>query len=216
MFITLTGLLTDPICLANDVTAQEAVRKLAKLQTDVLKLTTEEIVELLEAAQNVLKKIENITETAIDEIRIYMENCRKDIDTSKQELSEHTGKCIQEFDENRRKFIESSYEQSCKDFQRRLMAHYNDTSSWVPLSNLDQSLDKRITDIYSTPKIHRIEIEKDRWHTNTYFTQVLYQIGVYTYKVNLAAVNLRFQLSWFMTGPKEFSFHRKHSVKLHN
>ncbi|KAH3788645.1 hypothetical protein DPMN_166792 [Dreissena polymorpha] len=41
------------------------------------------------------------------------------------------------------------------------MTHYNDTSSNVPLSNLDQSLDKRITDIYSTPNIHRIEIKKD-------------------------------------------------------
>ncbi|XP_052228853.1 uncharacterized protein LOC127843081 isoform X2 [Dreissena polymorpha] len=161
IFTTLTGLLTDRKCLANELAAQEAVRKLAKLQTDVLKLKTDEIVELLEAAQNVLKKVANITETAVDEIRIYMENCRKDMDTFKQELSEHTGKCIQEIDENRRKFTESNYEQSCKDFQRRLMAHYNGTSSSVSLSNLDQSLDKRITDIYSTPKIHRIEIEKD-------------------------------------------------------
>ncbi|XP_052227668.1 uncharacterized protein LOC127842275 isoform X2 [Dreissena polymorpha] len=161
MFITLTGLLTDPICLVNDSAAQEAVTKLVQLQTDVLKLTTEEIVELLEAAQNVLKKVETITETAVDEIKIYMENCRKDMATFKQELSKHTGKCIQEFDENRRKFTESNYDQSCKDFQRRLMTHYSDTSSNVPLSNLDQSLDKRITDIYSTPNIHRIEIKKD-------------------------------------------------------
>ncbi|KAH3769868.1 hypothetical protein DPMN_171149 [Dreissena polymorpha] len=41
------------------------------------------------------------------------------------------------------------------------MAHYNDTSGSVPVSNFDQSLDKRITDIYSTPKIHGIEIKKD-------------------------------------------------------
>ncbi|XP_052228855.1 uncharacterized protein LOC127843081 isoform X3 [Dreissena polymorpha] len=115
IFTTLTGLLTDRKCLANELAAQEAVRKLAKLQTDVLKLKTDEIVELLEAAQNVLKKVANITETAVDEIRIYMENCRKDMDTFKQELSEHTGKCIQEIDENRRKFTESNYEQSCKD-----------------------------------------------------------------------------------------------------
>ncbi|KAH3867875.1 hypothetical protein DPMN_031012 [Dreissena polymorpha] len=47
------------------------------------------------------------------------------------------------------------------DFQQRLMQHYNDTSSYVPLSTLDQSLDKRLIDIYAIPKIHRIEIEKD-------------------------------------------------------
>ncbi len=41
------------------------------------------------------------------------------------------------------------------------MEHYNDNSSNVPLSILDQSLDKRITDIYETPKIHRYEIAKD-------------------------------------------------------
>ncbi|KAH3710641.1 hypothetical protein DPMN_070130 [Dreissena polymorpha] len=47
------------------------------------------------------------------------------------------------------------------DLRRRLVDHYNDTTSNVPLSVLDQSLDKRITDIYETPKIHRIEITKD-------------------------------------------------------
>ncbi|KAH3786753.1 hypothetical protein DPMN_164862 [Dreissena polymorpha] len=41
------------------------------------------------------------------------------------------------------------------------MAHYDDTSSNIPLSNLDQSVDKRIVDIYASPNIYRIEIEKD-------------------------------------------------------
>ncbi|KAH3786586.1 hypothetical protein DPMN_164693 [Dreissena polymorpha] len=41
------------------------------------------------------------------------------------------------------------------------MAHYDVTYSNVPLSNLDQSFDKRIEDIYATPKIHRIKIEKN-------------------------------------------------------
>ncbi|KAH3694403.1 uncharacterized protein LOC127862599 isoform X1 [Dreissena polymorpha] len=44
IFITLISLLTDTQCLAHDVDAREAVRKLAKLQTNVLKLTTEEII----------------------------------------------------------------------------------------------------------------------------------------------------------------------------
>ncbi|KAH3786526.1 uncharacterized protein LOC127843162 [Dreissena polymorpha] len=165
IFITLTSLLTDPKCLAHDVAAKEAVRKLAKLQTDVLKLTTEEIVNLLESAQDTLKKVEHITETAIEEIRFSIENFRKDLnahnDKLKQDLDEHTGKCKGQLDEHRRKTTGTDYDQSCKDFRRRLMAHYDDTSSNVPLSNLDQSLDKRIADIYATPNIHRIEIEKN-------------------------------------------------------
>ncbi|KAH3785584.1 uncharacterized protein LOC127843245 [Dreissena polymorpha] len=165
IFITLTGLLTDPKCLAHDLTSREAVRKLAKLQTDVLKLTTEDIVDLLEASQDKLEKSEQITETAIDEIRIYIENCRKDLSahthTFKQQLSDHTGKCKHELDEHCRKSRESNYEQSCKDFRRRLRAHYINTLSNMPLSILDQSLDKPITDIYATPKLHRIEIKKD-------------------------------------------------------
>ncbi|KAH3789494.1 hypothetical protein DPMN_167675 [Dreissena polymorpha] len=164
IFITLTGLLTDQQCLTNDVFAQEAVRKLAKLQTDVLKLTTGEIINLLESAQDKLKKAENIVEV-IDEIRIYIEICRKDLnahnDKCKQELDEHTGKCKEQLDEHRQKSTEKDYDECCQDFQRRLIAHYVDTSSNVPLSNLDQSLDKRIVDIYATPKIHRIEIQKD-------------------------------------------------------
>ncbi|XP_052267291.1 uncharacterized protein LOC127869057 isoform X2 [Dreissena polymorpha] len=47
------------------------------------------------------------------------------------------------------------------DFRRRLVEHYNDTSSNVPLSVLDQSLDKRITDIYATPKMHRFDKASD-------------------------------------------------------
>ncbi|KAH3864313.1 hypothetical protein DPMN_027329 [Dreissena polymorpha] len=168
MFITLTSLLTDQICLANDVAAQEAVRKLAKLQTDVLKLTTEEIINLLESARNKLKKVDHITENitkAMDEMRIYIENCRKDLnahtDKCKMELDEHISKCKKQLDGHRQMSAETDYDESCKDFRRRLMAHYDDTSSNIPLSNLDQSLDKRIEDIYATPNIHRIQIQKD-------------------------------------------------------
>ncbi|KAH3813559.1 uncharacterized protein LOC127835181 [Dreissena polymorpha] len=165
IFYVLTSLLTDPKCVAHDVTAQEAVRKLAKLQTDVLRVTTKDIVHLLEAAQDKLGKVEHLTETAIAEIQTYIENFRKDLDSDKcnckLNLDDHTGNCKQELDEHCRKSTECTYEQSCNDFRRRLMAHYNDTLSHVPLSNLDQSYDKRISDIYATPKVHRIEIARD-------------------------------------------------------
>ncbi|KAH3798121.1 hypothetical protein DPMN_151711 [Dreissena polymorpha] len=57
--------------------------------------------------------------------------------------------------------VQLEYERSKADLRRRLVEHYNDNASSVPLSVLDQSLDKRITDIFATPKIHRIEIAKD-------------------------------------------------------
>ncbi|XP_052219435.1 uncharacterized protein LOC127836851 isoform X2 [Dreissena polymorpha] len=56
---------------------------------------------------------------------------------------------------------QADYERDVADFRRRLVEHYNDTSSNVPLSVLDQSLDKRITDIYATPKMHRFDIASD-------------------------------------------------------
>ncbi|KAH3786536.1 hypothetical protein DPMN_164643 [Dreissena polymorpha] len=52
IFITLNSLLTDQQCLAHDVSAQEAVKKLAKLQTDVLKQTTEERQKSIETDYN--------------------------------------------------------------------------------------------------------------------------------------------------------------------
>ncbi|KAH3786716.1 hypothetical protein DPMN_164825 [Dreissena polymorpha] len=165
IFITLICLLTDTQCLAHDLSAREAVRKLAKLQTDVLKLTTEEIVDLLESAQDKLKTVEHITEAAIGEMRTYIEHCKRDLsahtDKCKQKLSKYTGKCKMELDKHCWNTTESYYEKSCKEFRRRLIAHYNDASRNVPFSNFVCSIDKRILDIYATPNIHRIEIKKD-------------------------------------------------------
>ncbi|KAH3798868.1 hypothetical protein DPMN_152471 [Dreissena polymorpha] len=59
------------------------------------------------------------------------------------------------------KTAQAAYERAVADLRRRLVDHYHDNASNVPLSVLDQSLDKRIADIYATPKIHRIEITKD-------------------------------------------------------
>ncbi|XP_052212662.1 uncharacterized protein LOC127831681 isoform X2 [Dreissena polymorpha] len=43
----------------------------------------------------------------------------------------------------------------------RLVDHYRDTVSYVPLSALNLSLDKHVQDVYVSPKIHRIKIEND-------------------------------------------------------
>ncbi|XP_052272018.1 uncharacterized protein LOC127872720 isoform X2 [Dreissena polymorpha] len=253
IFTTLTNLLNDPTCLAHDVASQEAVNKLAKLQNDRLKITTEEMMHLLGAVEEKLKEVDNLAEKTLHEIREsiqrYMNDLREHKDTCKQQLDEHTEtgemkldehtekcemkldehtgacemkldkhtetcevkldehtekcemkldehtgacemkldkhtetcevkldehteKCEDKLDEHTeqlkialdkhsRHHAESNYEQSCEDLRRRLIEHYNDNSSFVPLSILNESLDKRITDIYASPKIHRIDIKKD-------------------------------------------------------
>ncbi|KAH3797126.1 hypothetical protein DPMN_150701 [Dreissena polymorpha] len=57
--------------------------------------------------------------------------------------------------------LQENYERGVADLQQRLVEYYNDNSSKVPLSILNQGLDKRITDIYERPKIHRVKIGKD-------------------------------------------------------
>ncbi|XP_052225464.1 uncharacterized protein LOC127841013 [Dreissena polymorpha] len=118
IFITMTSLLTDPVCLTNDVAAQEAVKKLAELEKDVLKITTEEMIHLLEAAQDTLKKAENIADQSLDEMQIHLEKCRKELnshtDKCKQTLDDHTAKCTNAIDEHISKTAESTFEQSCE------------------------------------------------------------------------------------------------------
>ncbi|KAH3717396.1 hypothetical protein DPMN_060182 [Dreissena polymorpha] len=43
----------------------------------------------------------------------------------------------------------------------RLVEHYRDTISYVPLSTIDPILDKHVLDIFTTTKIHMIKIEND-------------------------------------------------------
>ncbi|KAH3698019.1 hypothetical protein DPMN_085534 [Dreissena polymorpha] len=56
---------------------------------------------------------------------------------------------------------QDDYERGVADLLRRLKDHYRDTVSFVPLSTLDLSRDKKVQDIYASPKIHRIKIEND-------------------------------------------------------
>ncbi|KAH3811686.1 uncharacterized protein LOC127833603 [Dreissena polymorpha] len=53
------------------------------------------------------------------------------------------------------------YERCVADLRQCLIQYYDDTTCNVPVLTFDNSLDKRITDVYATPKIHRINIEKD-------------------------------------------------------
>ncbi|KAH3691901.1 hypothetical protein DPMN_192443, partial [Dreissena polymorpha] len=79
--------------------------------------------------------------------------------TQRIEISVQHG--IERVQQAARKTAQADYERDVADFRRRLVEHYNDTSSNVPISVLDQSLDKRITDIYATPKMHRFDIASD-------------------------------------------------------
>ncbi|KAH3811289.1 hypothetical protein DPMN_139698 [Dreissena polymorpha] len=72
VFTTLTNLLSDQTSLAHDVNALEAVKKLAELQKDTLKITTEEMIHLLDAANDTLKKVQNIADKSLDEMQIVM------------------------------------------------------------------------------------------------------------------------------------------------
>ncbi|KAH3798750.1 hypothetical protein DPMN_152353 [Dreissena polymorpha] len=76
------------------------------------------MIHLLKAAQDTLKTVEHIADKALDEMKMHLEQCRKDLnahtDKCKQELDEHTAKCTNAIDEHVSKTVESTYEQSCK------------------------------------------------------------------------------------------------------
>ncbi|XP_052220052.1 uncharacterized protein CXorf38-like [Dreissena polymorpha] len=124
IFTTLNDLLTDPMCLANDGSAQEAVRKLRELANDVFKITTAEMIQLLKAAQDTLKQVEHSSHKTLDEIRVYLKRCKKDlkqhVDTCKQELDQHTENCKGVLDGYYRKPYECNYEQCCEGMSDRI------------------------------------------------------------------------------------------------
>ncbi|KAH3770600.1 uncharacterized protein LOC127843703 [Dreissena polymorpha] len=157
IFTTLTSLLSDQTYLAHDVTAQEAVRKLAELEKDTLKITTEEMIHLLEAAQDTLKKVEHIADKALDEMKMHLEQCKKDLnahtDRCKQKLDEHTAKCTNAIDEHVSKTVDSTYEQSCKELIEGMKKLYNDKLYYVTVSPFDDSSGEKLRDVYMPPKI---------------------------------------------------------------
>ncbi|KAH3770474.1 hypothetical protein DPMN_171761 [Dreissena polymorpha] len=157
IFTILTSLLSDSKCLSHDVTAQEALRKLAELERDTLRITTEEMIHLLEAAQDTLKSVEHFADKALDEMKMHLEQCRKDLnahtDKCKQELDEHAAKCTNAIDEHVSKMVESSYEQSCKELIERTKKLYRDTLNHVPISPLNDFKHEKLGDVYMPPKI---------------------------------------------------------------
>ncbi|KAH3811179.1 hypothetical protein DPMN_139585 [Dreissena polymorpha] len=171
IFTTLTDLLSDPTCLTHDVTSQEAVKKLAELQKDTLKITTEEMIHLLKAAQDTLKKVQNIADQSLDEMQMFLEQCKKDLNTHtgncKQVLDDHTAKCKKAIDEHVSITVESTYEQTCKDFRGHLIEFYTTEINTVSVSPLWEGLDKPIFDIFVQPKLSLYNIEKDGSRTKT-------------------------------------------------
>ncbi|XP_052218328.1 uncharacterized protein LOC127835949 [Dreissena polymorpha] len=148
IFTTLTNLLSDPTCLAQDVAAQDAVKKLAKLQNDGLKITTEEMIHLLHAVQEKLKTVDTIAEKTLAEIRIHTDKC-------KRELDEHTEKRKLAPDRER------DYEQSCEDFLGRLKEYYKKKLKMLPVSPIWYGREKSIMDIFVPILFHHVAIEKN-------------------------------------------------------
>ncbi|KAH3792402.1 hypothetical protein DPMN_145898 [Dreissena polymorpha] len=153
------------MCLANDGSAQEAVRKLRELANDVFKITTAEMIQLLKAAKDTLKQVEHSSHKTLDEIRVYLKRCKKDlkqhVDTCKQELDQHTEKCKGVLDGYYRKPYECNYEQCCEDFRERLIKFYTTTKTTVSVSPLREGRDKPIWDVFVQPKLSHVTIEKD-------------------------------------------------------
>ncbi|KAH3770443.1 hypothetical protein DPMN_171730, partial [Dreissena polymorpha] len=164
IFTILTSLLSDSKCLSHDVTAQEALRKLAELERDTLRITTEEMIHLLEAAQDTLKTVEHFADKALDEMKMHLEQCRKDLNTHtdkcKQELDEHTEKCTNAIDEHVSKTVESTYDQSCKELIERTKKLYRDTLNHVPISPLNDYKHEKLGDVYMPPKIVKMSEDK--------------------------------------------------------
>ncbi|XP_052247743.1 uncharacterized protein LOC127855890 [Dreissena polymorpha] len=154
IFTTLTNLLSDPTCLAQDVASQEAVKKLAKLQNDGLKITTEEMMHLLLAVQEKLKTVDTIAEKTLAEIRIHTDKC-------KRELDEHTEKCKMAPESER------DYGQSCEDFLGRLKGYYKKKLEMLPVSPIWYGREKSIMDIFVPIQFHRVAIEKNGSRRNT-------------------------------------------------
>ncbi|KAH3692291.1 hypothetical protein DPMN_194741 [Dreissena polymorpha] len=164
IFTRLTSLLSDPTCLVHDVNAREAVRKLAELEKDKLTITTEEMIHLLAAAQDTLKKVEKIADKSLEEMKMYLEQCKKDINTHldkcKQELDHHTAKCTNTIDEHVSKTVESTYTQSREELIKGMKELYKDKLNHVTISTLNDNVDTKLRDVFMPPKISEMCIDK--------------------------------------------------------
>ncbi|KAH3804928.1 hypothetical protein DPMN_133221 [Dreissena polymorpha] len=77
------------------------------------------MIHLLDAANNTLKKVQNIADKSLNEMQVYLKQCKKDLkshtDKCKHELDDHTSKCTKAIDGHASKAVESTYEHSCKE-----------------------------------------------------------------------------------------------------
>ncbi|KAH3811761.1 hypothetical protein DPMN_140176, partial [Dreissena polymorpha] len=97
-----------------------------------------------------------------------------------QQIAYHVQDGIVSLQQAANKTEAEDYERGVEDLRQRLILLYNDKTCFVPLSTLNQSLDKRITDIYATPKLHQIKIEKDGKHVKTETLVLTYKELFYT------------------------------------
>ncbi|KAH3734119.1 uncharacterized protein LOC127850360 [Dreissena polymorpha] len=138
---TLADILNDPYCLAQDQHAQEALRKLTMLQLETLQIP--EMIRLLE--HSTTQKCELLTLNAVNEIKAYVENIKRELETPTKK---------------------KSYIQDCEALKQRITKYYN-THLWhTPLSVLKPLQDIPLMDIYVPPKILKLENVNDQSQTD--------------------------------------------------
>ncbi|XP_052234522.1 uncharacterized protein LOC127847037 isoform X2 [Dreissena polymorpha] len=131
------------------------IKSMKKIGEQRLKSTTK-------VGEQRLKTMTKVVEQRIESKRKDAEQkLESKIQDGTQRIESNVNDGIVRIQQSARKTASEDYERGVADLRQRLIQHYNDTTCNVPLLTLDQSLDKRITDMYAAPKIHQIKIEKD-------------------------------------------------------
>ncbi|KAH3808667.1 uncharacterized protein LOC127834048 [Dreissena polymorpha] len=174
-FTTLNDLLSDSRSLGADSGAQNAVVKLAQLEKDVLRLTTEEMIHFLKAVDTTLKQ--NLTDVA---------------DTSMTELRECRDLCLKKIED---------YLETCKqDLSKQADMHKHDIDAHVNIhkSGIDDHTDKCKQDIDKHAD-KRIRVYNEQF-SNFPFTETAYKHGC-TEMLRLLTTFYKKALNYIITSP---------------
>ncbi|KAH3857190.1 hypothetical protein DPMN_099793 [Dreissena polymorpha] len=99
--------------------------------------------ETKKAEQTITSQIDTLTKSSV---KLIEDHTRDRMERIQQKIADKAGE---------------DFERRVEDLRCRLVDHYRETVSYVPLSSLYPSLDKHVQDVYVSPKLHRIKIEND-------------------------------------------------------
>ncbi|XP_052270121.1 uncharacterized protein LOC127871354 isoform X2 [Dreissena polymorpha] len=147
----------------NKATSQIEEMKLESVQTiyDRTEYCTRQIEQKIgdetkKAEQTITSQIDTLTKSSV---KLIEDHTRDRMERIQQKIADKAGE---------------DFERRVEDLRCRLVDHYRETVSYVPLSSLYPSLDKHVQDVYVSPKLHRIKIENDGRRTK--------QEQIFTYK----------------------------------